>query len=30
MILGKVTGGKLFTFGPFRASIGMIPRPVLR
>jgi len=28
-ILGEVTGGKLFTFGPFTASIGVIPWPVV-
>ena len=26
-ILGEVTGGKLFTFGPFTMSIGVIPWP---
>lgn len=28
-ILGEVTGGKLFTFGPFTMSIGVIPWPVV-
>jgi uncharacterized integral membrane protein (TIGR00697 family) len=28
-ILGEVTGGKLFTIGPFTASIGVIPWPVV-
>jgi uncharacterized integral membrane protein (TIGR00697 family) len=28
-ILGEVTGGKLFTFGPFTLSIGVIPWPVV-
>jgi uncharacterized integral membrane protein (TIGR00697 family) len=28
-ILGEVTGGKLFTVGPFTASIGVIPWPVV-
>jgi uncharacterized integral membrane protein (TIGR00697 family) len=28
-ILGELTGGKLFTFGPFTLSIGVIPWPVV-
>ncbi len=28
-ILGEVTGGKLFTLGPFTLSIGVIPWPVV-
>jgi uncharacterized integral membrane protein (TIGR00697 family) len=28
-ILGEVTGGKLFTLGPFTMSIGVIPWPVI-
>jgi uncharacterized integral membrane protein (TIGR00697 family) len=28
-ILGELTGGKLFTVGPFTASIGVIPWPVV-
>ncbi len=28
-ILGEVTGGKLFSVGPFTASIGVIPWPVV-
>jgi queuosine precursor transporter len=28
-ILGEVTGGKLFTLGPFTMSIGVIPWPVV-
>jgi len=28
-ILGEVTGGKLFTMGPFTMSIGVIPWPVV-
>jgi hypothetical protein len=28
-ILGEVTGGKLFTMGPFTLSIGVIPWPVV-
>ncbi|MDH3443287.1 MAG: queuosine precursor transporter [Deltaproteobacteria bacterium] len=28
-ILGEVTGGKLFTWGPFTMSIGVIPWPVV-
>jgi len=28
-ILGEVTGGKLFTLGPFALSIGVIPWPVV-
>ena len=28
-ILGEVTGGKLFTIGPFTMSIGVIPWPVV-
>jgi uncharacterized integral membrane protein (TIGR00697 family) len=28
-ILGEVTGGKLFTVGPFTASIGVLPWPVV-
>jgi uncharacterized integral membrane protein (TIGR00697 family) len=28
-MLGELTGGKLFTFGPFTLSIGVIPWPVV-
>ena len=28
-ILGELTGGKLFTLGPFTLSIGVIPWPVV-
>jgi len=28
-VLGEVTGGKLFTMGPFTLSIGVIPWPVI-
>jgi uncharacterized integral membrane protein (TIGR00697 family) len=28
-ILGELTGGKLFTFGPFTLSMGVIPWPVV-
>jgi uncharacterized integral membrane protein (TIGR00697 family) len=28
-VLGELTGGKLFTFGPFTMSIGVIPWPVV-
>jgi uncharacterized integral membrane protein (TIGR00697 family) len=28
-ILGEVTGGKLFSVGPFTASLGVIPWPVV-
>ena len=28
-VLGELTGGKLFTLGPFTLSIGVIPWPVV-